>query len=87
MIHAVLIIFGLILFINALFDKWGWWHKLSVFGANSKYKFVYDITNCRFCLLTHLSILLTIVYGAIIGYEDYLLIIPFIVSGLLTLRK
>lgn len=87
MIQSILVIYGLVLFLDALFDKWGIWFRLEEWGASSETKFIYKLTNCRFCTLTHLSTILTIIYFAFAGCSWEALVVPFVVSGLLTLKR
>lgn len=87
MAQIIFVIYGFILFINALFEKWGFWDKLALIGSVSKLKWFYQLTQCRFCLLFHLSWIITLIYGFMFGLKWELLLVPFVVSGLLTLKK
>lgn len=85
MIQHILIVMGLVLFIEALFDKWGFWYDLHEYGVK-KNRFVYDLTSCMFCVRFHLSWITTLILCLLTGFEDYSILIPFIVSGLTTLK-
>lgn len=85
MIQTFFIILVLFLFLNKLLNKWGIYEWLSSFGTRSKYKFIWEITNCKFCLAFHCIVLITIGYSGIMGFETHHLIAPFVVMGLLTL--
>ena len=87
MAQIIFVIYGLILFINALFEKWGWWEKLALIGSVAKIKTFYELTQCRFCLLFHISWIITLIYGILFGLKWELLLVPFVVSGLTTLKK
>ena len=87
MIQIVFVVLGLVYFIDALFTKWNWWDKLAQIIIKVKYKFVYELLNCRFCLMFHLSCMVTIVYGTINGFSNDLFLVPILVSGLINLKE
>lgn len=86
MLTAIFIIYGLLLFVDALMDKWGLWFRIHEYGSNSESGFIYKLTNCKFCLRTHFSIIATIIYFSITGFTWDAIAVPFIVSGLWTLK-
>ncbi|QHB40979.1 hypothetical protein HWC99_gp48 [Flavobacterium phage vB_FspS_tant8-1] len=80
--EKIFVILGLVHFVNALFEKWGIWDKLLLVGSISKNRFFYDLTQCRFCLLFHLSIIFTLIHSICFGFNIHDLLIPFVVLGL-----
>lgn len=82
MIQKILVIFGLVLFVNQLFIKKGIWTKIQERGSISRFEWIYKLTSCKFCLIFHLCWMVTFFYGVFNGFEWCLLIVPFVVSGL-----
>jgi len=76
-----MVVLGLMFFIDALFVKWDVWEMISKLGSSTKSLFVYKMTQCRFCLMFHFSIIITIVYGIFSSFSFDLTIIPFVVGG------
>lgn len=87
MVQSVLLVLGAVHFLDALFDKWGFWNKLSEYGSQSRFRLVYDLTNCKFCIMFHLSVLITIAFGAIWSFSMGLVAVPFVVGGLTRLIR
>lgn len=85
--EKIIIIFAFLLFIEALFVKWKVFEMLSKIGSQVKSKFFYQMLNCQFCIRFHLSIIITLVSIILFGYYQEALIMPFVVSGLMTLKK
>jgi hypothetical protein len=82
MIQTILVVYGLLYFIDSLFDKWNTWERIAEFGSTAKHKFIYDLCFCRFCLMFHLAWMITILYGAFSSFSFDLVAVPFVVSGL-----
>lgn len=82
MIQTILIVLGLLHFIDALFEKWNIWENVLQFGCNSKHKFIYDLCFCRFCLLFHLGWIITFLYGCFYSFSFDLMIVPCVVTGI-----
>ncbi len=82
MIECILVITGLIIFTKAIFDKKGTWNIIMKHGSKSKLKFIYKLTHCKFCMMFHTGVLLTIFYGLFFGFYHWMIIVPFVVSGL-----
>jgi len=82
MISAILIVFGLLHFTDAIFKKHSIYERIELLGAMSKSKFIYNLTFCRFCLQFHLCWIITIIYGAFSAFSFDLLVVPFVVLGL-----
>lgn len=87
MIQIILVVYGLVLFVNALFEKWGLWDKIALLGAVCKHKKIYELAQCRFCLLFHTGWIITLIYCLFNGFEAGFLITPFVVTGLITTKK
>lgn len=85
MLQSIFVILGLLIFIKLLFNKWNVWTIFEEIGSESKFKFIYKLTNCQFCLLFWFSIIITIIYGIANGFTWSLLIAPFVVNGLIHL--
>lgn len=85
--EKIFVILGLVHFVDAIFEKWGIWDKLLLIGAMVKNRFFYDLTQCRFCLRFHLSVLFTLIHSIFFGFNIQDLLIPFVVLGLTNLIK
>lgn len=82
MIQATFIVFGMVHFINALFEKTGVWDWIEQQGSKANSKFIFDLSFCRFCLLFHLGWITTVVV-ACFGHATWSwLTVPFIVCGI-----
>jgi len=86
MIQNILIVFGLCLFVENLFHKWGIWRQLNEFSGRVKYKFLYQLFQCNWCILFWLSVLMSLFINLAIESRAGNLIVPFVVAGLLTLK-
>tara|TARA_R110000851_G_scaffold108617_1_gene230032 strand:- start:18274 stop:18549 length:276 start_codon:yes stop_codon:yes gene_type:complete len=82
MIEKTFVILGLVLFLNQLFEKLKIWEWIQERGSISRSEFIYKLTSCRFCLIFHLSWILTLVSSVFGGFSWDVLIVPFVVSGL-----
>lgn len=87
LMKKIIIVFGVVLFLTALFDKFGTWQLIEKKGSECKSKFFYTLSQCRFCITFHLGWIITLFVGAFSCFTWELLPIPFVVSGLLTLKK
>ena len=87
MIQTIFVVLGLLHFLDGLFEKWNWWNLLGEKCIHAKHKLIFDLCFCRFCLLFHLSWIITILYGAFSSFSFDLVIVPFIVSGLTRLKE
>lgn len=82
MIQTILIVFGLLHFVDAMFRKFSVYEKIEYLGSRSKFRIIYDLICCRFCIQFHLCWMLTITLGAFSGFSFDLLVVPFVVLGL-----
>lgn len=87
MIQTIFVVLGLTYLVDALFDKWNVWGWIVENGVNTKSKFIFELSICRFCLMFHLSWMITILYGAFSSFSCDLIIVPFIVGGLTRLNE
>jgi len=87
MITTIIIILGLLYFIDAIFDKFFIWEKIENEGMKAGLKIIYDLSQCRFCLMFHIAWIMTVFYGAIAGFKTELIIVPFVVLGLTRLKE
>lgn len=87
LLQTIFVVLGLTLFINALMEKWNLWDDIARFGSNSKSKFFYQLTTCRFCLLSHIGLVVTCIVGIFGGLSVSwsVLIVPMVVSGFIHL--
>lgn len=83
MIQKILVIVGLLLFINQIFKKFEIWDFLKDVGAESGTKWFYRMTYCRFCLLFHISCILTLIQSIFTGLNWDALLVPFVSMGLI----
>lgn len=87
MIESIFIILGLALFFEALFEKEGFWDLFEKIGSKSNSKFVFSLLSCRFCMMFHITSLITIVFGLMNGFFWGLMVVPFVVNGFIHLKK
>lgn len=85
--EKIILILGLLLFIEALFIKWNVYNKIAQLGASQKSKFFYNLCTCMFCLRFHFSVIITLIVIIFAGYYQEALITPFVVTGLSTLKQ
>jgi len=78
----IIIILGLLYFIDALLDKFLIWNWIERKGSKVKFKFMYLLSQCRFCIMFHIGWILTLIYGAITVFKIELIVVPFVISGL-----
>lgn len=88
MIQFIFVVFGLVAFIDQLFYKWGWYQAASMWATFTiQNKFIKEMVECPLCYRTHLSVIVTAIAGALVGYDGYMFVVPFVVSGLLTFKR
>ena len=75
------------LFIQALMEKKQIFERLNEFGSKQKSKFMYQLLSCKFCIMTHTTIVVCFVVYITTEQEKTFLFVPFVVSGLLTLKR
>lgn len=82
MTTTIIIVVGIVHFIDAIFEKTETWDQIGEYGADQGSKLIYELLNCRFCLLFHIAWIITLFYGVICSFSWGLLIVPFICSGI-----
>jgi hypothetical protein len=82
MIEKIFVILGLVLFLNQLFEKLFVWDWIQKFGSESSSETIFKLTSCRFCLLFHFTVIITLIYSCFGSISWDVLIVPFVVSGL-----
>lgn len=84
---TILILTGIVLFVDTLFDKWNFWHWFETFGQNQTWSiWLYNLTQCRFCCLFWMTNLIWL-WAAIFGFLQWTTFpVVFIVAGLTTLK-
>lgn len=87
MIQEIFVVLGTVMFTDALFEKWNVWELLSKIAMRSKQKFFFLLLLCKFCMMFHLSWMLTVVYGLFGGFSPTLFVVPVVVSGLIHLKS
>lgn len=85
--EKIIVLFAVMLFVEALFIKWNVFDLLSRIGSQSQHRFFYEMFNCLFCIRFHLSIIITLVSIIFFGFYKEALIMPFVVTGLMTLKR
>ena len=87
MFQNIIILVGLMGFLEALFIKFSVWTKLEFIGSKSKYKLIYKLLSCRFCFKFHIS---WIIYALLVflGFlKDFNLLVLLSVNGLIFYSK
>lgn len=87
MLEIIIIVLGLVLFVEKLFDKWSIFYKLQEKSANVGKRWMYDLLNCRFCLMFWMSVIITTFAVIFVEIELKYLLIPMIVTGLKNITK
>jgi hypothetical protein len=82
MLQSILIVAFLVYFIDAIFVKHHVWEKIKVWGSYAKIQFLFELSFCRFCLMFHIGVIITVFYGFVFGFDWTLIIVPFAVAGL-----
>jgi len=83
MIESIFVVMGLTMFVNQIFEKYGIFEWIQKVGSGSSSETIFQLTSCRFCLLFHLSWMITLVYCLFNDVGWSILIVPFVVSGLI----
>ena len=84
---TILVILGIVLFIDTLFDKWFFWHKFEEFGEKQKLSiWIFNLTQCRFCCLFWMTIFVWFIAVCFGVLEFTTFPVVFVVSGLTTLK-
>lgn len=81
--ERIIIILGIIYFIDALLEKFNIYGWFMLKAMKSPIKLIYDLSCCKFCIMFHLTWIITFIYGAITGFSLSLVVVPFVVSGLI----
>jgi hypothetical protein len=85
MIEAIFVVFGLVMFTDAMFVKFDIWSDFLQYAQNAPFKWMFELFTCRFCVLFHIGWMWTIVFGIMGSFSWPLLIVPFIVGGFIHL--
>lgn len=103
MIQPIIILLGIVYFIDAIFNKYHVWKLIEKKGSKQS-KFVYKLTSCRFCMNFHLNWIVILMLGffsELLGFFSEsqnalgffselsieIVILPFVVSGLINFIK
>lgn len=81
-IQSIIIITGLVMFLNEMFVKFNVYGFMEKMAADAKTKFMNELLQCRFCIRFHLTWITTIAYGGFCGFFWLLVVVPFVVSGI-----
>lgn len=81
MIQSIFVVLGLLHFTDAMFNKFDVWGRIVKAGMKFKWKWMFQLTVCRFCMMFHFGWIITLIYGIFNGFELNLIFVPFIVSG------
>lgn len=87
MVQEIFVVLGIVGFTDAIFEKWSIWSWLSKTASMSKYKFFFYLLICRFCMMFHISWMITVIYGLFDGFSWRLVVVPMVVSGLIHLKS
>lgn len=82
LIKTVLIVWGFLGTINALFDKFNVWDMLAKEGSLSNSTIFYKLTQCQFCINFWITVLITIATICFNPFNWVVLNVPFIVIGI-----
>lgn len=82
LIQTTLIVAGFLGMINGLFDKFNTWDNIGRIGSQSKSMFIYNLTQCKFCMNFWISVLITIATLTFTPFSWQILNVPFIVNGI-----
>lgn len=85
MIEAIFVVMGFVIFLDKLFEKWFIWDEIEKCGSESNFEWFFNLTRCRFCLLFHLSWIVTLIYAGFNPFGWGIFAVPFVVSGLIQL--
>lgn len=85
-LQQIFIVFGLVLFIDAMFEKWSIWNDIAKIGSRSTKEWIFKLTTCRFCLLFHIGWIVTVIVGLFGTISWPLVIVPFVVGGFIHLK-
>lgn len=85
LLQTIFVVLGLTLFINAVLEKWNLWDMIHEIGSKTSSEWIYRLTTCRFCVLSHICWIVTIIVGAFGGFSWSLLVVPLVVSGFIHL--
>jgi len=81
-----IILFGITLFLYNLGLKLGFWYFMEQLSGRMTIRLLHQLLQCPWCMMFHVSWILTIIYGILFGFDYSLLTLPFINAGLLTLK-
>lgn len=74
-------------FVKALMEKFSVWYILENYGRKSRYKFIYKLTTCQFCVLFHLGWVLWFLVMFFESLGIMYVLMPFCVSGALKINN
>ena len=86
MLKTIFVVLGLVMFTDALMEKWKIWDRLARWATKGTSKFFFSLIMCRFCVMFHLSWIITLIYVIVNGFWWGVLIVPFVVSGFIQLN-
>lgn len=68
-------------FLDALFEKWGYWSIFKNWASMGGRKWLYDLSFCDLCKRFWVSVLITAVVALILGFKPGILAVPFLTGG------
>lgn len=74
-------------FVDAILQKFNLWKDIEFWGSNTDSELIFQLTSCRFCVMFHLGWILTVAVGLFLGFSWSMLVVPFVVSGLVSLTS
>lgn len=80
MIELIFFLLGFIAFLNAFFEKTGVWSFLYKKSAKTRFKLVYKLLSCHFCMMFHLCWIVSI--PIVLFFDEIsVFMLPFCVIG------
>ena len=80
-LQTIFIVFGLVMFINAIFEKWNIWDDIAKIGSNTSSEFIFNLTACRFCVLFWITWIVAVPVAILNDLTWSFFIVPFVVGG------
>ena len=87
MIQLIIVVTGIVSFIDAIFEKFYVWSRLQEVAANQESKFIFRLASCAFCIKFHMCVFIVSFLGLIIGFEPFFVLVPIVSSGIMYLIK
>lgn len=91
MTEKILCVFGILAFLDALFNKWNTYDSIEVFLVNlserTKIKLIFNLAFCMFCQRFWMTVIITLLFGFFSEFTFDMIFVPLICSGIFNLIK